>query len=82
MMKSKRKVCVVITARPSYSRIKTALLAIQQSEFLELQIVLAGSALLERYGSLVKTIEKDGFAIIQKLIFRLLILKIFKFLRF
>ena len=28
----KRKVCVVITARPSYSRIKTALAAVQECE--------------------------------------------------
>ncbi len=60
---SKRKVCVVITARPSYSRIKTALLAIAQHNELELQLVVTGSALLNRYGSAVDYIEKDGFQI-------------------
>jgi UDP-hydrolysing UDP-N-acetyl-D-glucosamine 2-epimerase len=65
-MQAKRKVCVVITARPSYSRIKTALSAIQNNEQLELQIVLAGSALLERYGDITSTIEKDGFEIREK----------------
>ncbi len=58
-----RKICVVITARPSYSRIKTALLAIKKHPKLELQLVIAGSALLGRYGSAVDFIEKDGFTI-------------------
>ncbi|MEM7116544.1 MAG: UDP-N-acetylglucosamine 2-epimerase [Chloroflexota bacterium] len=58
-----RKICVVITARPSYSRIKTALRAIQQHPELELQLVVAASALLDRYGNTVAFIEKDGFDI-------------------
>lgn len=59
----KRKVCVVVTARPSYSRIKTALRAIQEHPDLELQLVVAASALLDRYGTAVRTIEDDGFDI-------------------
>jgi UDP-N-acetylglucosamine 2-epimerase len=46
----KRKICVVVTARPSYSRIKTALSAIQKHPELELQLVVAASVLLDRYG--------------------------------
>jgi UDP-N-acetylglucosamine 2-epimerase len=37
----KRKVCVVVTARPSYSRVKTALKAIAAADDLELQLVVA-----------------------------------------
>ncbi len=59
----KRKVCVVVTARPSYSRIKTALDAIVAHPDLELQLVVAASALLDRYGSAVRYILKDGFEI-------------------
>ena len=62
-----RKVCVVITARPSYSRIKTALKAINNHPKLELQLVIAGSALLDRYGSAIQYIEKDGFRITEKI---------------
>lgn len=58
-----RKVCVVITARPSYSRIKTALKAIDENPELELQLVIAASALLDRYGTAVNYVEKDGFNI-------------------
>lgn len=60
---SKRKVCVVVTARPSYSRIKTALAAIQAHPELELQLVAAASALLDRYGTAVRYMEADGFTI-------------------
>ncbi|KAA3632369.1 MAG: UDP-N-acetylglucosamine 2-epimerase (hydrolyzing) [Bacteroidetes bacterium] len=62
----KRKICVVVTARPSYSRIKTALQAIKEHPDLELQLVVAGSALLGRYGTAVDYIEADGFEINEK----------------
>jgi UDP-hydrolysing UDP-N-acetyl-D-glucosamine 2-epimerase len=61
-----RKICAVITARPSYSRVKTALQAIQAHPKLELQLVVAGSALLDRYGTAVNFIERDGFTINEK----------------
>lgn len=59
----RRKICVVVTARPSYSRIRTALRAIQAHPDLELQLVVAASALLERYGNAIHSIERDGFSI-------------------
>lgn len=62
-MSSKRKIAVVITARPSYSRVKTVLKAIDEHSGLQLQLIVAASALLERYGSAVNYIEKDGFEI-------------------
>lgn len=65
-LKSKRKICVVVTARPSYSRIKTALYAIQSHSDLELQLVVAASALLDRYGSAIDYIVNDGFEISAK----------------
>ena len=60
---SKRKVCVVITARPSYSRVRSVLTAIRDHPELELQLVVAASALLERYGNAHLVIEKEGFHI-------------------
>lgn len=63
---NKRKICVVVTARPSYSRVKTALKAIDEHPDLELQLVIAASALLDRYGNAVNYIEDDGFKIAAK----------------
>lgn len=65
-MNTKRKIAVVITARASYSRIKSALRAIQLHPDLELQLVVAGSLLLDRYGKAADYIEKDGFTINEK----------------
>jgi UDP-hydrolysing UDP-N-acetyl-D-glucosamine 2-epimerase len=62
----KRKICVVVTARPSYSRIRTALRAIRERDDLELQIVVAASALLDRYGGAVQVIQRDGFEIAER----------------
>ncbi len=61
MTMNKRKICVVITARPSYSRIRTALIAMRNHPAIELQLVVAASALLDRYGNTLQYIEQDGF---------------------
>ena len=58
-----RKICVVITARPSYSRVRSVLSAIRDHPELELQLVVAASALLNRYGATENTILEEGFAI-------------------
>ena len=62
-----RKVCVVITARASYSRIKGAMQAIQKSPDMQLQLVVAASAMLNRYGEAYKQMEDDGFTVDRKI---------------
>lgn len=59
----KRKIAVVITARPSYSRVKTVLTALKNNADVELQLIVAASALLDRYGNAVERIEADGFEV-------------------
>jgi UDP-hydrolysing UDP-N-acetyl-D-glucosamine 2-epimerase len=58
-----KTVCVVITARPSYSRVKSVLQAIDARPDLDYQIVVAASALLNRYGEVATTIDQDGFKV-------------------
>lgn len=62
-MSTPRKICVVVTARPSYSRIKSVLEAIRATPGLELQFVVAASALLDRYGNTLDYIVRDGFSV-------------------
>lgn len=57
----KRKICVVVGSRANYSSIKSAMRAIDRHPELELQLVVGASALLDRYGTVVSLIEKDGF---------------------
>ena len=56
-----RKICVVVGSRANYSSIKSAMRAIKNEPELELQVVVCASALLDRYGSVVELVEKDGF---------------------
>lgn len=58
-----RNICIVIGSRANYSSIKSAMQAIEKHPDLKLQIIAAASALLDRYGSVVKLIESDGFKI-------------------
>lgn len=57
-----RRVCVSITARPSYSRIKSALAALKQHD-VELQIIAAASATVTRFGRIADQIRADGFEV-------------------
>lgn len=61
-----RKICVVIGSRANYSSIKSAMQAIRDHSELELQLIVGASALLDRYGSVVRLIESDGFAPVAK----------------
>jgi UDP-hydrolysing UDP-N-acetyl-D-glucosamine 2-epimerase len=58
-----KKICVVVGSRANYSSIKSALRAIANHSKLQLQLVAAASALLDRYGAVVNLMEKDGFTI-------------------
>jgi len=62
-----RKVCVVITARTSYTKIKPILVALKANPQVELKIVCAASALLDRYGKVELTVQKDGFSISERI---------------
>lgn len=64
-----RTICCVVTSRASYARIKTALQAIDAHPKLTLQLVAAGSAVLERYGDASKVMEADGFTLAAKVDF-------------
>ena len=62
-----KRICTVIGSRANYSSIKSAMRAIQGHPDLELQIVATASAVLDRYGQVVNLIERDGFAIDERL---------------
>ena len=56
-----RRVCVVVGSRANYSSIKAGMRAIKSHPDLELQLIVGASAVLDRYGSVVDVIERDGF---------------------
>jgi UDP-hydrolysing UDP-N-acetyl-D-glucosamine 2-epimerase len=54
-------VCVVIGSRANYGSIKSVMRAVEAHPGLDLQIIVGASALLDRFGSVVDVIERDGF---------------------
>ena len=57
----------MVGSRANYSSIKSAMRAIKAHRGLELQLVVGASALLDRYGSVVDIIQRDGFEPVAKL---------------
>lgn len=62
-----KKLLVVITARPSYSRIKGVLDILKNSKKVELVIVTTSCANSYKYGKVSEQIKKDGFTICEEL---------------
>ncbi len=62
-MASKRKVCAVLTSKIHYARNKYVLEMLKAHQGIELQIVLTGSALVEKYGLVEPLMVADGFTI-------------------
>ncbi|MDB2464710.1 UDP-N-acetylglucosamine 2-epimerase [Amylibacter sp.] len=63
----KKTICVSLSNRTNYSKLKTVLLELSKYEEISFYIVLSSSILLERYGSGYKDLEKDGFEIDKKI---------------
>ena len=57
----RKKICVVVASRANLARIATVLEAVRDHPALELQVIAAASALLERFGSAVNVLEAAGF---------------------
>lgn len=61
-----KRICVIVTARPSWAKLQTVCEAIHAHADLDLQIVACASALLERYGHVDRVIEQAGFPITER----------------
>lgn len=60
---SKRKVCFVITSKIHYARNRLILEKLRDHPDIELQIVVGGSALIDRFGKIDEDLVQDGFTI-------------------
>ena len=58
-----RTICVVLVDRANYGRLKPVMRAIDEREGLELQVVCAGTMVLERFDLPVKVVKADGFSV-------------------
>jgi UDP-hydrolysing UDP-N-acetyl-D-glucosamine 2-epimerase len=60
---TQRKICVVLVDRANYGRLKPVMHAIAAHPELELQVVAAGTMVLERFDQPVKVVRADGFPV-------------------
>jgi UDP-hydrolysing UDP-N-acetyl-D-glucosamine 2-epimerase len=58
-----RKVCVVLVDRANYGRLKPVMRAIQERADLQLQVLAAGTMVLERFDQPVRVVRHDGFEV-------------------
>ena len=56
-----RKICVVLVDRANYGRLKPVMRAIQAEPRLQLQVLAAGTMVLERFHQPVNVVRADGF---------------------
>lgn len=62
-----KTICVALTNRTNYSKLKTVLLELRKFLDLECRIVLSSTILLDRYGSSYQDLLRDGFEIDKKI---------------
>ncbi len=60
---NKRKVCVIITTRGNYAKMKSVIQAISSNPELELQLIVGGGAVLPKYGNIIGSLNGNDFKI-------------------
>lgn len=65
----KRSVCMVLTARASYTKFKPVFVHLRDNPAVELKLVCAASAVLDRFGNVASVVREDGFEIDEELHF-------------
>jgi len=63
---SLKRICVVVTARASWSKLEPICRALKANPDVELQIIACASALLERYGKVVDVIKAQGYTVTEE----------------
>ncbi len=61
-----KKICIVLVDRANYGRMLPVMREIKKHNNIELQIICAGTMLLERFGNAQSLVESDGFEISSK----------------
>lgn len=59
----KKKICAVITTRGNYGKLKSVIEAVRAAPDLELQIILGGMVVLEKYGRILSMLKESEFPV-------------------
>ena len=60
---NKRKICLVVTTRGNYAKMKSVIKHIRADPGLELQIIVGGGAILAKYGNISQAFDQNGIRI-------------------
>lgn len=60
---NRRKVCIIITTRGNYAKMKSVMRHISETPELELQLVVGGGAILPKYGNIMGSLNGRGLKI-------------------
>lgn len=66
--KVRRKVCFIITSRIHYARQEVLLRQLRDDPDLELQLIVGGSALLEKYSEVPAALERNQYVVHEKML--------------
>lgn len=53
----KRKICIIITTRGNYAKMKSLIRTIKKSQEIELQLIVGGGAVLPKYGNIIGSLN-------------------------
>ncbi|MEW6417033.1 MAG: UDP-N-acetylglucosamine 2-epimerase [Nitrospirota bacterium] len=59
----KKKICIVLTVRGNYAKMKSVMTEIKRRPDLDLQLVVGGGVILHKFGNPINIIESDGFKV-------------------
>ncbi|MBN3040149.1 MAG: UDP-N-acetylglucosamine 2-epimerase (hydrolyzing), partial [Candidatus Omnitrophica bacterium] len=59
----KRKVCIIITTRGNYAKMKSVMKHISNDPSMQLQLIVGGGAILPKYGDITSSIKDNEFKI-------------------
>jgi len=60
---AKRRICAVLVDRANYGRMKPVMAALARHPAVQLQVLAAGTMVLERFGLSIEVVRHDGFTI-------------------
>jgi UDP-hydrolysing UDP-N-acetyl-D-glucosamine 2-epimerase len=64
---SVRRICVVLTTRGNYGKMKSTMRALEADPRAELQVVIGGPLLRDDYGAYEPVLKADGFAVAERI---------------
>ena len=59
----KRKICLIITTRGNYAKMKSVITLIEADPELELQLIVGGGAILPKYGDISRSLTDNGIKV-------------------